>query len=200
MINFQINNYYIQHDNLISMQEILDGIKLSNDIINLFRQRPNQLNKKVELIGVGNDANGKVYSLLDTKFCLKVSPLGNHVGKNQELQFEINEKGLESVKGKSVTIEGVSYSLDIIPTVAVAIDNQNAYSLLIRHDNLIRLWDEENIPFVDKDNWAVIREIKDMIRDYGGESFLAAMDINGNNLLVDIEKKKIYLIDPYVPE
>lgn len=65
---------------------------------------------------------------------------------------------------------------------------------------------EENIPFKDKDNWEVIRSIKRKLARYarkngiGTEQFIGDMDVNGNNLMVDVDRKTIYFIDPYIPQ
>ncbi len=197
MLTFNINLYYQNTLDIVSSTEILDAI---NSSIKAIESKELENNKIFELIGEGNDAKGKVYSLIGTKFCLKISSLSKFVGKSQEKQFEINERGMQAIKGKTVEIEGQIYSLQIIPVVAVAVDENNAYTLMIRHDSTIRLWDEEKIPFIDKDNWDVIRAIKKIIRDFGGEKFIEEMDVNGNNLLVDLRNKVIYLIDPYVPD
>jgi hypothetical protein len=191
MSKFTINPYYLVKPT-ISIDEIERGIQIAINFISLKHKPP-------FLIGEGNDAKGKVYTLEGTKFCLKISELSKFVGRNQEKQFDINLKGMECLNGKSVEIEGEKYELQIIPVIAVYVDENQAYTLMIWHDNTVRLWDEENIPFKDKDNWDIIREIKGYIRDFGGEVFIEEMDINGNNLLVDLQNKAIYVIDAYVP-
>lgn len=194
--NFIINPYYQTQTTELTSAEIDAAIEVVLRVI----AHPGSDPKITKLIGVGNDAAGKVYSLIGTKFCLKIAALGKHVGKNQELQFKLNDECRKAIANKKVNIEGNDYYLICIPAVAVAVDDKNAYTLMIRHDNTLRLWDEENIPFTDKDNWPAIGKIKAMMRRYGRKEFLKSMDINGNNLLVDIDKKLIYLIDPYVPQ
>lgn len=203
-MNFKLNPYY--STNLVykegQIQQALELVELLGASF-----KSNSLDEdKFPLIGVGNDAGGKVYGLADTGFCLKIARLGKHVGKNQEQQFELSVKCEEAIAGKQVDIEGKSYVLTTIHAIAVAADEDYAYILMPQLNKVIRLWDEEKTPFHDKDNWPAIREIKAAIREYGqksgvgAETFYAQMDVNGNNLLVDVENKLIYLIDPYVPE
>lgn len=199
MLNFKINPYFQKDNNhKITLEEIDFGINKANKLIDLFLG--NKELKDAILIGEGNNAKGKVYSLVGTKFCLKISELGKHVGKYQELQFKLNDECINAINNKIVNIEGEDYSLGCIPAVAVAVDNKYAYTLMIRHDNTVRLWDEENIHFKDKENWDLIKELNSIMRNYGGEEFVKAMDVNGNNILVDKDEKVLYLIDPYVPE
>lgn len=203
-MDFTTNPYY-QNNSQFSEDEVSDALEIAKELIKSNRQN-NIDEAKFKLIGVGNDAGGKVYSLIGTEFCLKIGKLGKHVGTDQSPQFELSKECEKAVSGKSVEIEGDNYALTTFHSVAVAADDEFAYVLMPRIDNVIRMWDEENIPFGDKDNWPAIRQIKAIIREYGdksgigAETFYAQMDVNGNNLLVDLENKLIYLIDPYVPE
>ena len=204
-MKFIINPFYKTAKSKFTLDSIKTGISLSIKLANQYNSEKNVSNE-FELIGVGNSAEGKVYSLNNTLFCLKISKLGKHVGGSQEKQFQLNEQCFQAISNKEVKIENISYQLSTIRTIAVATNDEYAYSLMPRLDDCLRLWDEDNIPFKDKDNWDVISEIKDILRAYarihaiGEESFVGSMDINGNNLMVDIKNKKIYLIDPYVPE
>ena len=197
MKNFIVNSYY--PNNSIDENSIKLALQKANQIIDVFHNNKGYKGL-AELIGIGNDAAGKVYSILNTPFCLKISRLGKHVGNNQALQFELQEKCIDAIKEKGIEIEGVMYSLHCIPSVAVAVDEAFAYTLMIRLDNTLRLWDEENIPFKDKDNWPVVDDIKRIFLDYDDYEFLERMDVNGNNILVNIQEKILYLIDPYVPD
>lgn len=199
-MDFKINPYYKATE-----LDINSAIKTAKDLVNGYLSNKDNFDKKTKLIGTGNEAKSEVFSILGTDFCLKISKFGKHVGGNQERQFLLNEQCLQAVKDKSITIEGNEYNLSTLQTIAVAEDEQFAYTLMFELKGTIRLWDEEKIPFKDKDNWEVIREIKRILREYAkankidDEKFLADMDVNGNNLLVDIKKQIVYLIDPYVP-
>lgn len=99
------------------------------------------------------------------------------------MQFELNNECLKAIKNTNVRIEENMYDLVCQPTVAVSTDEKNACTLMIRLDSTVRLWDKK-ILFKDKNNWKVIEKIKQIMRKYGGEAFVDAMDINGDNLLV----------------
>jgi len=204
-MNFIINPFYKSKKSGLDLESIQKSVNSAVELI--YQYNNNIINSKdFILIGEGNNANGKVYSIVNSSFCLKISKLGKHVGENQERQFLLNEQCIEAIENKKVNIEGDLYDLTSIRTIAVAVDERLAYTLMIRLDGVIRLWDEQNVIFKDKDNWEIIKEIKNILREYakikdiGEESFIASMDINGNNLMVDIIKRKIFLIDPYVPE
>lgn len=192
MSNFILNPYYKERES-----EIINALTIVNRLLDQFYNNTKSFEESTELIGEGNDAGGKVYSINGTEYCLKISKLSKYVGKNQEKQFELALECMKAIKDKSVTIEGDKYALKTEPPVAVMVDEINAYTLMYRLDNTVRLWDEA-ISFKDKDNWVVIRKVKKIMREFGGEDFVVAMDINGNNMLVDQDKKVIYLIDPYV--
>lgn len=83
MISFKLNPYFINNTQIVNKKEIQKGITIANESIKLFRSEI-FTSDQYPLIGIGNDAGGRVYSLKDTKFCLKISKLGEHVGINQE--------------------------------------------------------------------------------------------------------------------
>lgn len=202
MLSFLINPYYKTHTDRVNESEIAEAIEVAKEVIQLFHadQESTDFKAKTTLIGVGNDAGGKVFSLLGTKFCLKICPLGKHVGRKQEKQFELCDRCIEAIEGRWIKLEGSTWHLTCQPTVAVAVDETHAYTLMVRLDGTIRLWDEENTPWTDKDHWDVLKKVKKPIRAYGGADFIRDMDVNGNNLMLDLENKLIYLIDPYVPD
>ena len=140
MVRFTINSTYKNNTSLISEAEINEAINIANRLI--FEYKNNLDKISFDIIGIGNDAQGKVYNLSNTKCCLKVSKLGKHVGIEQEKQFDLMDKCRDAIKGQSVIIEGEKYILDCIPTIGVAVDEENAYSLMIRRDNIVRMWDE----------------------------------------------------------
>lgn len=199
-MKFKLTPYY--KNRKLNLDNIVDKAK---KFINLYKTDNDSFKSKNQLLGVGNEAKSEVYRLEDTEFCIKISEFSKHVGRNQERQFELNNQCLQAVSDKSVIIEGNTYSLTTTPSIAVTEDDNFAYTVMFELKNTIRLWDEENIPFEDKDNWEVIREIKRILKEYARsvnideEKFLADMDVNGNNLMVDVDNKIIYLIDPYVP-
>lgn len=203
MNEFVINPYYNQHNpSDINLSEIKAALDIAVNVINLLladQESSSEFTRTASLIGVGNDAGGKVFSLLNTKFCLKVSLLGKHVGRDQTRQFELSNKCQEAVKNRTIGLEGHRYKLICVPPVAVSVDEKYAYTLLVRHDNTYRLWDEK-IPFADKDHWDVTKALRKIFSKYDGKQFIRDMDVNGNNILVDIERHVLYLIDPYVPE
>lgn len=199
MLKFSINPYYTTKADLYDQVEIKAGVESATHTIQAYHQDKAEFEKVTALIGEGNDAGGKVYSLVGTKFCLKICPLGKHVGPNQELQFTLNDQCLEAISGKRVKIEGTYYNLTCSPVIAVAVEDGYAYTLMIRLDGTIRMWDEARTPFVDKDHFDITKKVRKMMHEYGGDDFVKAMDINGNNLMIDFRQKLMYVIDPYVP-
>jgi len=198
-MKFKTNPYYKNKD--------IDLVKLLKEtqfFIDLYCNDIDSFKGKYTLLGVGNETKSQVYRLENSDFCVKISEFSKHVGRNQERQFQLNNQCLLALNNKTVEIEGEKYSLSTSPTIAVSEDESFAYTLMFELKNTIRLWDEVNIPFADKDSWGVIREIKSILKEYAKsegfdeEKFLADMDVSGNNLMVDPENKVIYLIDPYV--
>lgn len=85
-MEFIINPYYLKESSELSLDDIRSAIETSKELIS--QNIGNKIDpKKFELIGVGNDANGKVYSILNSRFCLKIASFGKHVGKDQTKQF-----------------------------------------------------------------------------------------------------------------
>lgn len=199
-MKFKINPYYRNKN--IDFENVINKV---TKLVNKYKSDKDLFKLNHKLLGVGNEAKSDVFRLDDTEFCIKISEFSKHVGRNQERQFDLNNQCLQAVSDKTVEIEGDRYSLTTTPSVAVTEDDKFAYTIMFELKNAIRLWDEDNIPFEDKNNWDVIREIKRILKEYANsknmdeEKFLADMDVNGNNLMVDVDSKTIYLIDPYVP-
>lgn len=154
----------------------------------------------LKLIGEGNEAKSKVFEIPSTEFCIKVSNYGKHVGKKQQKQFDLSLQCLAALGNKKIMVEREYFRLRCIPPIAVFVEKNYAYTLMVMHKNTFRLWDEEKSLFRDKDNWPTINKIKRIFRKFGSKDFVWSMDVNGNNILVDYENKILYLIDPYVPE